>query len=100
MVKDTDFTVDIYNNDLKHKTVIFNLYKNDENVYISTNIKLDIGRTTSYYSDNDQPCTWYTGIGVIKLGPAAIFGNGYLCYIAYDASYNNGLIITPIKKLS
>lgn len=100
LVKDTDFTEDIYNSDLKHKTVIFNLYKNDENVYISTNIKLDIGRTTSYYSDNDQPCTWYTGIGVIKLGPAPIFGNSYLCYIAYDASYNNGLIITPIKKLS
>nr|DAN85814.1 MAG TPA: hypothetical protein [Caudoviricetes sp.] len=99
LFKDTDFTEDIYNIDLKHKTVIFNLYKND-NVYISTNIKLDIGRTTSYYSDNDQPCTWYTGIGVIKLGPAAIFGSGYLCYIAYDATYNNGLIITPIKKLS
>lgn len=100
LVKDTDFTEDIYNVDLKHKTVIFNLYKNDENVYISTNIKLDIGRTTSYYSDNDQPFTWYTGIGVIKLGPDRIFGNSYLCYIAYDATYNNGLIITPIKKLS
>lgn len=100
LVKDTDFTENIYNIDLKHKTVIFNLYKNNENVYISTNIKLDIGSTTSYYSDNDQPFIWYTGIGVIKLGPDAIFGNGYLCYIAYDASYNNGLIITPIKKLS
>lgn len=101
LVKDTDFTEEIYNIDLKHKTVIFNLYRNDENVYISTNIKLDIVNTTNYYSDNDhQPTTWYTGIGVIKLGLAAVFGNNYLCYIAYDTSYNNGLIITPIKKLS
>lgn len=100
LFKDIDFTEDMYNIDLKHKTVIFNLYKNDENVYISTNIKLDIGRTTSYYSDNDQHCTWYTGIGVIKLGHGAISGNGYLCYIAYDASYNNGLIITPVQKLN
>ena len=100
LFKDTDFTEDIYNIDLKHKTVIFNLFRNEENVYISTNIKLDIGRTTSYYSDNDQPSTWYTGIGVIKLGPAAVFGYNYLCYIAYDATYNNGLIITPIKMLS
>lgn len=100
LVKGTDFTEDIYNIDLKHKTVIFNLYKNDENVYISTNIKLDIERTTSYYSDNDQPFTWYIGIGIIKLGPAAIFGNNYLCYIAYDTTYNTGLIITPILKLN
>lgn len=100
LFKGTDFTEDIYNSDLKHNTVIFSLYKNDKNVYISTNIKLDIGRTTSYYSDNDQPCTWYTGIGVIKLGPASIFDNDYLCYIVYDATYNGGLIITPIKKLS
>lgn len=101
LVKDTDFTEDIYNIDLKHKTVIFNLYKNDdENVYISTNIKLDIGRTTAYYNDNDQSLIWYTGIGVIKLGPNKIFGMSYLCYIAYDASYNNDLIITPIMKLN
>ena len=100
LFKDTDFTEDIYNIDLKHKTAIFNLYQNDENVYISTNIKLDIGTTTSSYSDNDQPSIWYTGIGVIKLGVAAVFGNNYLCYIAYDTSYNNGLIITPIKKLN
>lgn len=101
LFRDTDFTEDIYNNDLKHKTVIFNLYQNDENLYISTNIKLDIGRTTSYYGDNDQPCIWYTGIGVIKLGTAAVFGNNYLCYIAYDTTFNNnGLIITPIKKLN
>lgn len=100
LFKDSDFTENIYNTDSKHKTVIFNLYRNDENIYISTNIKLDIGRTTSYYSDNDQPSTWYTGIGVIKLGLAAIFGNNYLCYIAYDTTYNNGLTITPIKKLN
>lgn len=100
LFKDTDFTEDMYNIDLKHKTAIFNLYQNDENIYISTNIKLDIGRTTSYYSDNDQPSTWYTGIGVIKLGPASASGNNYLCYIAYDASYNSGLTITPIKKLN
>ena len=100
LFRDTDFTEDIYNIDLKHKTAIFNLYRNDENIYISTNIKLDIGRTTSYYSDNDQPSTWYTGIGVIKLGIAAASGNNYLCYIAYDTSYNSGLTITPIKKLN
>ena len=100
LVKDTDFTEEIYNIDLKHKTVIFNLYRNHEDLYISTDIKLDIGRTTSYYSDNDQPSTWYTGIGVIKLGSAAVGGNNYLCYIAYDTTYNNDLIITPIKKLN
>lgn len=101
LFKDTDFTEEIYNIDLKHKTAIFNLYRNDENIYISINIKLDIGRTTSYYSDNDQPSSWYTGIGVIKLGSAAVSGNNYLCYIAYDTTtYNNGLIITPIKKLN
>lgn len=100
LVTDTDFTADIYNIDMEHKTAIFNLYQNDENLYISTNIKLDIGWTTTYYVDNDQPSIWYTGIGVIKLGSAAVSGNNYLCYIAYDASYNNGLTITPIKKLN
>ena len=100
LFKDTDFTEDIYNIDSKYKTVIFNLYQNDENDYISTNIKLDIGRTTSSYSDNGISSIWYTGIGVIKLGIAAVTGNNYLCYIAYDASYNNGLTITPIKKLN
>lgn len=99
LVKDTDFTEDIYNTDLKHRTAIFNLYQNDENLYISTNIKLDIGRTTSYYSDNNQPSIWYTGIGVIKLGSAAVSGNNYLCYIAYDTAYIS-LIITPIQKLN
>lgn len=100
LFKDTDFTEDMYNIDLKHKTAIFNLYRNDENLYISTNIKLDIGKTTSYYSDNDQHSTWYTGIGVIKLGSDRVFGNSYLCYIAYNAMCNNGLTITPIKKLN
>lgn len=101
LFKDTDFTEVMFNISQEHKTVIFNLYKDDdEDVYISTNIKLDIGHTTSYYSDNDQPCIWYTGIGVIKLGTDADFGNNYLCYIAYNVSYNNGLTITPIKKLN
>lgn len=101
LFKDTDFIEDITNTDLAHSTVIFSLYRDDdEGVYISENIKLDIGRTTSYYSDNNQPNYWFTGLGVIKLGSAANFGNNYLCYIAYDASYNNGLIITPIKKLN
>lgn len=99
LFKDTDFTEDIYNIDFKHKTVIFNLYRNKD-LYISTNIKLDIGKTTSYYSDNDQPSTWYTGIGVIKLGSAAVDGNNYLCYIAYNNTFYMSLIITPIKKLS
>lgn len=99
LVKDSDFTEDIYNTDPKHKTVIFNLYKNDEDVYISTNIKLDIGRTTSSFINNDQPYIWYTGIGVIKLGSASASNNNYLCYIAYDTTYNSGLIITPILRL-
>lgn len=100
LFKGTDFTEDIYNIDMRHKTVIFNLFQNDEDLYISTDIKLDIGRTTAYYSDNDQPSTWYTGIGVIKLDSAAVEGNNYLCYIAYDVAHNSGLIITPIKKLN
>ena len=101
LVKDTDFTENIYNADLKHKTAIFALRRDDdEEVYISENIKLDIGRTTSYYSDNDQPATWYTGIGVIKLGTAAVYGNNYLCYIAYDITYNGGLKITPVQRLN
>ena len=100
LVKDTDFTTDIYNTDIKHKTAIFNLYQNNENLYISTNIKLDIGRTTTYYDDNDQPSNWFTGIGVIKLGTAAVSGNNYLCYITYNSTYYPTLIITPINKLS
>lgn len=100
LVKDSDFTENIYNIDLKHKTVIFNLYKNDENIYISTNIKLDIVNTTDYYSDNDQPHTWFTGLGVIKLGSASASNNNYLCYIAYDTAYTEGLMITPVQKLN
>lgn len=100
LFNDRDFTADIYNIDSKHKTVIFNLRPYDKDIYISSNIKLDIGMTTSYYSNNDQPSTWCTGIGVVKLGPAAASGNNYLCYIAYDTVHNNGLIITPIKKLN
>lgn len=101
LIKDTDYTGYIYNIDLKHRTAIFNLYLNyDEDLYISINIKLDIGRTTSYYSDNDQPSIWYTGIGVIKLGSAAVSDNNYLCYITYNNSFFKYLVITPIKKLS
>lgn len=98
--KNTDFVENIYNTDLAHKTAIFSLYLDDnEEVYISENIKLDIGRTTSYYSNNDQPYTWLTGLGVIKLGPASQGGNQYLCYITYCMTYDTGLIITPIRKL-
>lgn len=100
LVKDTDFTANIYNIDMEHKTVIFNLYQNNENDYISTNIKLDIGRTTTYYGDNDQPSTWFTGIGVIKLGTTAVSDNNYLCYITYNNTFYPALIITPINKLS
>lgn len=100
LVKDSDFIGDIYNDGSEHKTVIFNLYQNDKEFYISTGIKLDIGSTISYYNDNEHLCTWFTGIGVIKLGTAAVFGNNYLCYIAYDATYNKSLTIIPIKKLN
>lgn len=99
LFKDSDFTEDIYNIDMKHKTVIFNLYQDDD-IYISTNIKLDIGRTTDYYSDNDQPHNWFTGLGVIKLGSASASGNNYLCYIAYDTTSTRGLMITPVQKLN
>ena len=98
--KNTDFVENIYNTNLAHKTAIFSLYLDDnEDVYISENIKLDIGRTTSYYGDNDQPYTWLTGLGVIKLGSASQGGNQYLCYITYCMTYDTGLIITPIRKL-
>lgn len=103
LIKNTDFIENIYNTDSKHMTAIFTLYRdNDEEVYISTNIKLDIGRTTTYYSDNDQPSYWFTGIGVIKLGSASATApdNNYLCCITYNNTYDMGLIITPIQKLS
>ena len=99
--KDTDFIENITNNDLAHRTVIFTLYRDDdEEVYISENIKLDIVNTTDYYSDNDQPHIWFTGLGVIKLGSASAPNNNYLCYIAYDTTSTSGLMITPVQKLN
>ena len=99
--KDTDFIENITNTDLAHRTVIFSLYRDDdEEVYISENIKLDIVNTTDYYSDNDQPHIWFTGLGVIKLGSASASNNNYLCYIAYDTTSTSGLMITPVQKLN
>lgn len=101
LVKDTDFIENIYNNNLGHRTVIFTLYRDDdEEVYISKNIKLDIVNTTDYYSDNDQHHIWFTGLGVIKLGSASASSNNYLCYIAYDTTSTRGLMITPVQKLN
>lgn len=101
LVKDTDFIESITNTDLSHRTVIFTLYRDDdEEVYISENIKLDIVNTTDYYSDNDQPHIWFTGLGVIKLGSASASDNNYLCYIAYDTTSTRGLMITPVQKLN
>ena len=99
--KDTDFIENITNTDLSHRTVIFTLYRDDdEEVYISKNIKLDIANTTHYYSDNDRPHIWFTGLGVIKLGSASAPDNNYLCYIAYDTTSTRGLMITPVQKLN
>lgn len=99
--KDTDFIESITNTDLAHRTVIFSLYRDDdEEVYISENIKLNIVNTTDYYSDNDQPHIWFTGLGVIKLGSASASNNNYLCYIAYDTTSTSGLMITPVQKLN
>lgn len=101
LVKDTDFIENITNTDLAHRTAIFTLYRDDdEEVYISENIKLDIANTTDYYSDNDRPHIWFTGLGVIKLGSASAYGNNYLCYIAYDPTSTRGLMITPVQKLN
>lgn len=101
LVKDTDFIELITNTDLAHRTAIFTLYRdNDEEVYISENIKLDIANTTDYYSDNDRPHIWFTGLGVIKLGSASVSDNNYLCYIAYDTTSTRGLMITPVQKLN
>lgn len=101
LTKDTDFIQNITNTDLADKTVIFSLYRdNDEEVYISENIKLDIVNTTDYYSDNGQPHIWFTGMGIIKLGSALAANNNYLCYIAYDTTSTRGLMITPVQKLN
>ena len=101
LLKDTDFIENITNTDLSHRTVIFTLYRDDdEEVYISKNIKLNIAKTTDYYSDNDRPHIWFAGMGVIKLGSASASGNNYLCYIAYDTTSTRGLMITPVQKLN
>lgn len=101
LLNNTDFIENITNTDLAHTTVIFTLYRDyDEEVYISTNIKLNIVNTTDYYSDNDQPHIWFTGLGVIKLGSASAPNNNYLCYIAYDTTSTRGLMITPVQKLN
>lgn len=101
LVKNTDFIEIMTSTSLAHRTAIFTLYRDDdEEVYISRNIKLDIANTTDYYSDNDQPHIWFTGLGVIKLGSASVSGNNYLCYIAYDTTSTRGLMITPVQKLN
>lgn len=101
LVKGTDFIENIYNTNSAHRTVIFTLYRDDdEEVYISNNIKLDIVNTTAYYYDNDQTHIWFTGLGVIKLGSALASDNNYLCYIAYDTTYTESLMITPVQKLN
>lgn len=101
LVKDTDFIENIINTDLSHRTVIFTLYRDDdEEVYISENIKLDIVYTADCYHNNDQPHIWFTGLGVIKLGSALAYNNNYLCYIAYDTTSTRGLMITPVQKLN
>lgn len=102
LVKNTDFIENIYNTYLAHRNVIFTLYQDDdEEVYISENIKLDIVNTTDYYRDNDQHHTWFSGLGVIKLGSASANNNNYLCYIAYDITSIKGpLMITPVQKLN
>lgn len=101
LVEGTDFIGNITNTDESHPTVNFTLYQDDyEEVYISENIKLDIVNTTDYYGDNDQHHVWFTGMGVVKLGPALAYNNNYLCYIAYDTTSTKGLMITPVLKLN
>lgn len=98
LTKDTDFSQ--YLDYTNYKTVIFTLYMDDnENYFISTDIKLNVGDTADVYGDNDQNYTWLTGIGVIKLGPN-LNGNNYLCYISYSQGYTSPLVITPIQKLA
>lgn len=101
LIKNTDFIENINNKDLAHRTVIFTLYRDDnEEVYISENIKLDIVNTTDYYGGNDQPHIWFAGMGVIKLGSASAPNNNYLCYITCDSTSTGELMITPVQKLN
>lgn len=98
LTENTDFSQHLdYTN---YKTVIFTLYMNDDEEYfISKDIKLNVGDTATVYGENDQNYTWLTGIGVIKLGPN-FNGNNYLCYISYSQGYTSPLVITPIQKLA
>ena len=96
--KDIDFSE--YLDYTNYKTVIFTLYMDaNEDYFISSDIKLDVGETADFYGENDHNYTWLTGIGVIKLGPNTN-GNNYLCYISYSQGYTSPLVITPIKKLA
>lgn len=98
LTENTDFSQ--YLDYTNYKTVIFTLYMDDEEEYfISKDIKLNVGDTADVYGDNDQNYTWLTGIGVIKLGPN-LNGNNYLCYISYSQGYTSPLVITPIQKLA
>lgn len=98
LTENTDFSQ--YLDYTNYKTVIFTLYMNDDEEYfISKDIKLNVGDTADVYGDNDQNYTWLTGIGVIKLGPN-LDGNNYLCYISYSQGYTSPLVITPIQKLA
>lgn len=98
LTKNTDFSE--YLDYTNYKTVIFTLYMNDDEEYfISTDIKLNVGDTADVYGDNEQNYTWLTGIGVIKLGPNQV-RNNYLCYISYSQGYTSPLVITPIQKLA
>lgn len=98
LTNNTDFSQ--YLDYTNYKTVIFTLYMDEEEEYfISTDIKLNVGVTADVYGDNDQNYTWLTGIGVIKLGPN-LDGNNYLCYISYSQGYTSPLVITPIQKLA
>lgn len=99
LINNTDFIE--YNESNDYKILNFTIYMDEnEEYYISTDIILNVGQTANQYNDNDQPSTWLTGIGAIKLGPASEFDNNYLCFIAYDTAYNSGIIITPIIKLN
>ena len=100
LTENTDFSQ--YLDYTNYKTVIFTLYMDDnEEYFISTDIKLNVGDTADYYGSNSQDYTWLTGIGVIKLGPNSNSGgNNYLCYISYSQGYTSPLVITPIQKLA
>lgn len=98
LTENTDFSQ--YLDYTNYKTVIFTLYMDDEEEYfISKDIKLNVGDTADLYGDNNQNYTWLTGIGVIKLGPNQD-RNNYLCYISYSQGYTSPLVITPIQKLA